>query len=106
MDQDVPSATLRLGGRLSIVAGLLIWVAAAVMFFTPVWVETKDATRVDCGSAASPKLDGFNALLCGPEAERNRLLGLALIGAGLLVGIGGAAAFGLRAPSGAGRQGE
>ena len=81
---------------MSVVLGVLIWVAAGVLFFIPIPQPITGGGTVSCGSAVDPVDEPLIRNSCGPVADENRVQAIALLCVGAVVAVGGCATFGLR----------
>ncbi len=90
--QPVPRELSR-GAKLAILIGAVLWVVAGGLFYVPVTVQATDGAKLDCGSAASPT-SGVQSFACGPAAAQSRVQAVTVLIGGLVIAVGGAAAFG------------
>ena len=89
---DESSVTLSQPARLSVLAGLLLWVLAGGFFYMPTFVTADKGVRLNCESAANPVTD--QQALCGPITQQRRVQAITVLIAGFVVAVGGAVAFG------------
>lgn len=87
--------TLSLGARLSLLAGLLVGILAAYFALVPIQFDTQDGSPFRCGSAAYPIGGTFARNVCADRNRVNSYRAAATGAAAVVVGVGGALAFGL-----------
>ena len=87
--------TLSLGARLSLLGGLLLLILAAYFTFVPIQFDTQDGSPFRCGSVADPVGGTFARNVCADRNRINEYRAIATGAAAVVVGLGGALAFGL-----------
>jgi hypothetical protein len=85
---------LSIGARLAVLAGLLVLIGAAVVWWLPLERLVPPAPPVPCGTAASPVTTAPAAQLCGALAQREQVLAGGLLAASVAVAAGGLLVFG------------
>lgn len=86
---------LSLGSRLSLVAGVLLLIAAAYLFWGPIGHDVAGSFPAKCGSAAKPPHDDLGKAVCGSVNDVRRWQAAAMLAAGVTVAVGGVLSFGV-----------
>ncbi len=82
------------GARICITVALLLLLAAAYLFWSPLEKPTKEGIPFGCSSAANPPTDPFQKKVCGKINQRRQMQAGSLVVAAVIVGAGGVLTYG------------
>ncbi|MET0930131.1 MAG: hypothetical protein ABWX74_11465 [Aeromicrobium sp.] len=86
---------LRLGSRISVLVALLLLVAAAYFYWTPLSAPTANGPMFDCQSAFDPPSADFNQNACSNINEIYQFRAGAALAAALILALVGTLLFGV-----------
>ena len=87
--------SLNLGARICLVVGALLLLFAAYLFWGPLGQSVGTNFPAKCGSAAHPPGDTLGKAVCGSVNAQRRAQAISVLGAALIVAVGGVLAFGV-----------
>ncbi|MFN8195052.1 MAG: hypothetical protein U0R80_12305 [Nocardioidaceae bacterium] len=88
-------AKMSTGGKLSVVAALLLLVFMVFLMLSPVSRTDASNKAVDCGTVVSPPPTDFVRGLCGQANDMRLAQTIAVGAAAVIVGVGGVMTFGI-----------
>lgn len=100
MTEQTPPAnrtvfSLSLGSRICLLLGALLVLFAAYLFWSPIGDSVPGSFPAKCGSAADPPDDSLGKAVCGSANEQRQSQSLAVLGAAVVVIVGGLLSFGV-----------
>jgi hypothetical protein len=100
MTEQTPPAnrtvfSLSLGSRICLLLGALLVLFSAYLFWSPIGASVPGGFPAKCGTAADPPSDSLGKAVCGSANAQRQTQSLAVLGAAIVVVIGGLMAFGV-----------
>ena len=101
MTEQTPTASgrtvlaLSTGSRICLLLGALLVLFAAYLYWSPLGADVAGGFPAKCGSAASPPSDSLGKAVCGAVNAQRQTQALAVLGAAVVVVVGGLLAFGV-----------
>src|SRR5215207_1718699 len=77
--------SLRLGTKICLIVALMLLVASAFLFWTPLSAPTSNGSLFDCKSAYAPPRDDFSKAACGNINEIYQFRAAMFLAGGLLL---------------------